>query len=128
MTEGTEQLLAINELSTLPITKELVESPAFADQYSKLVSLTKYLEDLKRNVDANIKEIARDNYLATGENSIVSGPFQYVYVPATTRETFNNQQFKEDHPDLFRKYVRVSSVSDQVRTLRIKPRAEASDE
>lgn len=118
--DNTKQLAQVNQLAEVPITTELVSSPDFAKKYEYLVALTNYLGDLKKNIDNEIKDLAKSQYLETGENSITNNGFKYTYVPESTRETFNSKQFKVDHADLYKEYVRVSNVSDSLKTFRVK--------
>ena len=37
------------------------------------------------------------------------------YIAETTRETFDSKQFKEDMPDLYNEYVKISKVKPSVR-------------
>lgn len=119
--ENTKQLVLVNQLVTTPITKEVVTSADFTQKYEYLVALTKYLEDVKKNVDDVIKDLAKMQYYETGENSIINGGFKYTYVPETTRETFNTKEFKAANPEIYKQYIKISNVSDSLKTFRLKP-------
>lgn len=118
--EQNNQLELINQLASAKITTEVVSSEEFAQKYETLTSLTKYLADLKKTVDANIKEVIKERYYETGENSLASSSVKYTYIPSTTRETFNSKAFKADNPEVYKKYVKVSPVSDSLKTFKIK--------
>lgn len=122
--KNTEQLELVNQLVDAPITTALISSEDFGKKYDYLVSLTKYLEDIKKQVDSRIKEITKNQYYDTGENSVTNAGYKYTYIPESTKETFNTKEFKVDHPDLYKEYVRVSNVSDSVRTTKVKPKVD----
>lgn len=122
--KNTEQLEQVNQLVEVPITTSLIASEDFAQKYNYIISLTKYLEDLKKDIDTRIKEITKVHYYDTGENSIVNKEYRYTYVPESTKETFDSKKFKVDNPDLYKQYVRVSNVSESLRTTKIKPKAD----
>lgn len=119
MENNTQQLALINQLATVPLTADIIQSADFSEKYKYLVTLTQYLSDIKRNVDEAIKDIVKENYLETGDSSTCSGGFRYTYVPPTTREVFNTKEFKQDHPELFKEYTKISNVSDSVRVTRV---------
>lgn len=122
--KNTEQLEQVNQLVEVPITTSLIASEDFAQKYNYIISLTKYLEDLKKDIDTRIKEITKVHYYDTGENSIVNKEYRYTYIPESTKETFDSKKFKVDNPDLYKQYVRVSNVSESLRTTKIKPKAD----
>lgn len=113
------QVNSIVNLSDLTVNKDLLVSEDFNNGYLNLISLTKYLEDLKKNIDNSIKECLKEQYFESGEASIESDDVRYTYVPETSRETFNTKDFKSENPDLYKKYVKVSAVSESLRTTRL---------
>ncbi len=113
------QMNSIVSLSETEISKEILASEDFTDSYSNLVALTKYLEDLKKNIDNSIKDCLKDQYFESGEASMEANGMRYTYVPETSRETFNTKDFKAENPELYKKYVKVSPVSESLRTTRI---------
>ncbi|MBO7735547.1 MAG: hypothetical protein J6S67_23480 [Methanobrevibacter sp.] len=126
--DNTQQLALVNKLTGLSITEETMSTPEFVEQYNYLMSLTRYLEDVKRNVDEAIKQVVKEHYFETGENSMATPEYRYTYVPATTRETFNTKTFKSDHPETYREYVKVSDVADSIRLTKLKSKnTEISD-
>ena len=55
---------------------------------------------------------------AMEQNGIVkieSDNVRINYIAETTRETFDSKQFKEDMPDLYNEYVKISKVKPSVR-------------
>lgn len=56
--------------------------------------------------------------VAMEQNGIVkieSDNVRINYIAETTRETFDSKQFKEDMPDLYNEYVKISKVKPSVR-------------
>ncbi len=129
MENSNEQLAAVNELaealSTMP-PKELITSERFAQRYDLLLDLEKYIASIKEEVNSQIKEVVKENYYSTGESSICSGENRYTYVPETIRESFNSKGLKEDDPDLYKKYVKISPVKESFRVTKIKKKSEDS--
>lgn len=122
------ELAEISELSAAPVTKDLVQSEDFANRYSQLTGLLDYLKGLKEAVDLSVKEIVKDNYFENNEASITTGSSRFTYVAPTTRESFDSKKFKEEHPDLYQEYVRVSEVKDQIKVTKIKPKKEKEED
>ncbi len=125
MEESKNALAIIGQLVGVEITKELISSPEFAEMYEVLANTLAYCENLKKTVDAGIKAKAEENYMATGEQSIVSFGYRYTYIPETVRETLNTKAFKTDHPDMYKEYVKVSSVSPTLRVTKIEKKGES---
>lgn len=127
MEDKDKQLKAVVELTTaLEATplKELVASASFAEQYNALLSLAEYFSSVKSAVNEEIKEIAKSNYYATGESSIVSSDNRFTYVPPTIRETLDSKTLKEENPELYKKYVKVSPVKENFRVTKVKKAGE----
>lgn len=108
-------LNSINQLAEITVTKELLTSDDFVDSYTNLISVSKYLEDLKKNLDNNIKEILKAQYFETGDSSIESNGYKYTYIPETVRESFDSKTLKSADPELYKQYVKISNVSDSMR-------------
>lgn len=113
--DGENQLAIFEQFASVPVTKETISSPEFGQKYEYLTSLIQVLEQAKRDVDAKIKEVMKDAYFQSGEGSIVSGNKKYSYIPATTKESFDAKRLKSEDPELYRKYVYISSVKDSLR-------------
>ena len=113
------QVNSIVNIADIKVDKELLVSEEFNNDYLNLIALTKYLEDLKKNIDANITECLKDQYFESGEASIESNGVRYTYIPETSRETFNTKDFKAENPDLYKQYVKISSVKESLRATRL---------
>lgn len=106
---------SINQLATVQLTNELVASEDFVNNYTNLIAASKYLEDLKKNIDNSIKELVKEQYFETGEASIESNGYKYTYIPETVRESLDSKALKAADPELYKQYVKVSNVSDSLR-------------
>jgi len=126
--ENDNQIALVEQLSNVPVTKETVASPEFSKKYQCLTSLIKLLEQTKQEVDAKIKELMKEAYFESGEGSLVSEEQTYTYVPATTRESFDSKRFKTENPELYRKYVYISSVKESLRVTENKKKENSEEE
>lgn len=78
------------------VTVEM-QMKALKDQYDK------FKDDLKTAMEQN------------GIVKIESGDVRINYIGESTRETFDSKQFREDFPDLYDEYVKMSKVKPSVR-------------
>lgn len=115
---------------------QIIASPEFAKRYGCLTDLIRQLNNVKDHVDANIKELVKENYSKTGENSVYSESLEdtlgytlrYTYVPGSSRISFDSKSFKEENPDLYKKYAKISSVSDSLRISKVEKKQEKEKE
>ena len=114
-TNGLIVLDSINKLLDVKISNELVTSEEFVNGYTNLIAVSKYLEDLKKNLDAGIKDFLKTQYLETGDATIESNGYKYTYIPETVRESLDTKNLKANDPELYKKYVKISNVSDSLR-------------
>lgn len=125
MEDNKNALAIISQLAGIEITPEVVSSPEFAEMYEVFRNTKEWLDNLDKNFTAGIKAVAEKNYMETGEQSIVSPGYRYTYIPETVRESLNTKAFKADHPDMYKEYVKVSSVSPTLRVTKIEKKGEA---
>lgn len=114
-TNGLVVLDSINKLLNVKISNELVTSDEFVNGYTNLIAVSKYLEDLKKNLDTSIKEFLKEQYFETGDTSVESNGYKYTYIPETVRESLDTKSLKANDPELYKKYVKISNVSDSLR-------------
>lgn len=100
-------------------SKDLISLSDFSENYEILNNTIELCNQLKALIDGNIKAQAEENYLATGESSISSSKYKFVYVPGSTRETFNSKALKAEDPETYKRYVKVGSVAPSLRTYKI---------
>ena len=122
------ELSKIEGLSNVPVTKELLRTGDFSETYSQLTALIDYLNGIKNVVDLGVREIVKDNYYENNESSVEAGDVRFTYVPPSTRESFDSKKLKEDDPELYARYVKVSNVKENMRISKIKKKEEKDAE
>lgn len=125
---ANNELAVLDGLMNEPITLETVNTPAFAEKYNHLMDFLNKAQQIKTAIDAGIKDIAKENYYSSGENTLQIGDYKCTYVGPSTRETFDSKKFKASNPDLYKDYVKVSSVSESVRITKIAPEVAKTEE
>lgn len=101
-------------------TLELVSSPEFEAEYSRMLHAIDTIDTIKKTVNSKVKELMRERYLVDGQNKIEGDAFNMTLIPENYRETFDTAAFKEAHPDLFEQFKKISKVSDSLRINRKK--------
>ena len=124
MLENKEYNLIVkeaNDLSEFTITAETLADPKFSKAYSQLLNLKAVIEAVDEKVRADVKEIAKENYLATGESSIKVEDYMFTYCSESTRENFDKKAFKAEYGDaVYNKFVKISNVKDSIKVSKIK--------
>ena len=106
---------ALKYLSSVPISLETLKQDEFNNYYLLLEQTIKSLSALKEDLDAEIKEVAKNNYLESGKSSVSSDQYMYTYVSMILKESLDTKKLKEERPDIYKQYVKVSSVKDSIR-------------
>lgn len=101
-------------------TLELVSSPEFEAEYSRMLHAIDTINAIKKTVDTKVKELMRERYLVDGQNKIEGDAFNMTLIPENYRERFDTTAFKKAHPELFEKFKKISKVSDSLRINRKK--------
>ena len=92
------------------------ESNLLLQQENTILEINAYLEEIEKQ-----KELIRSKLLeaikASGVNShsLCNGHLLITYVPPTTKESIDSKKLKEENPELYEKYKKVSSVKEQIR-------------
>lgn len=115
-----EVMSSTNPLAEVKITSDIIKTDDFNKKYEYLAELVKYLNDVKKDVDTKIKELVKEHYVETGENSVGSESYRYTYVPMTTRESLDTKLLKKEAPDIYKQYVKITNVADSLRTYKLK--------
>lgn len=108
-------VVPFQELEGVTLTPELLATPQFVAQYQQLVETAKRIAELKANVDSAIKDVVRERFLETGDATVISDGYRYTYVPETTAERFDSKALKAEDPIQYKRYVKVTHVSDSIR-------------
>lgn len=128
MADKKEELLLPEAVINLPVIKSLIEASGqkdlisltdFSDNYELLNNTIEICTKLKDLIDTNIKASIEEHYLATGDTSVSSSKYKFVYVPGSSRESFNSKALKSEDPETYKKYVKVSTVAPSLRTYKI---------
>ena len=116
-------IVAYMDLSAVNIedyTLELVSSPEFEAEYSRMLHAIDTIDAIKKKVNSKVKELMKERYLVDGQNKIEGDAFNMTLIPENYRETFDTSAFKKAHPELFEQFKRISKVSDSLRINRKK--------
>lgn len=105
----------VKDLSLVEVTTEVLETEAFAKNYSALILTLKALEGLKKKVDEGIKTLMEEEYKVTGNTDYEVGGLKYKYIPETLRTTFDSKAFEEQHPRLYKKFLKTGTVRPSLR-------------
>ena len=114
--ENINQVVLASQLDHVEVTSDVIESENFAQKYKSLDQLIKYLQGIKTAINTEIKKIIEENYAESGDSSIRNDFFTFTYVSPTTKEDFDVARFKEENPELYKKYVKITNVSGSLRT------------
>lgn len=90
---------------------EYVLSPQALDDLREFSEQLKRLNDLDKALRTQIKEeMERKNIIEIKTDDVT-----IKYIAGTSRETFDSKKLREDNPDLYDLYVKISNVSPSVR-------------
>lgn len=112
----SRDLVVLNE----EVSKELISSAEFENAYISLVNEIEALTSLRKRVDEKVKEKMAEEYHSTGNTKVVFDTFQLVYVPESYRESCDSKALKEAEPEIYKKFTKVTRVSDAVRVVKSK--------
>lgn len=101
-------------------TLELISSPEFESEYSRMLHAIDTIGAIKKSVDDKVKELMKERYLKDGQNKIEGNAFSMTLIPENYRETFDTAAFKEAHPELYEQFKKITKVSDSLRINRKK--------
>lgn len=80
----------------------------------RIISIEKKMKQLKEQQDelkvALLHEMEVRNIIKIETDSLVVS-----YVAPTDRESFDSKKFREDYPDLYDDYVKISTVKSSIR-------------
>lgn len=78
------------------------------------------MAEIKAQIDEKIKAVVEEEYLNTGNQNIKSDNLSFAFIPSGIRESIDTKRFKKEQPDLYKQYVRTSSVKSSLRVTPIK--------
>lgn len=84
------------------------------DIEKQIVSIEKKIKKLKEQQDA-MKAALLSTMEAKNLIKLETDKLVISYVAPTDRESFDSKKFKEDNPDLYDEYVKISPVKSSIR-------------
>lgn len=123
--ENFNQIALVSQLDHVEISAEMVKSENFSLQYESLDDLIKYLTSIQKAVNTEIKKIIEKDYADSGVSSLKSDKYSFSYIAPSTKQTFDVNKFMEENPELYKKYLKTSNVSDSLRVTKKKEKKEA---
>lgn len=112
-------------LDDIVITKETLESPEFAETYSKMSDLMALLKLINDKVTSDSKQVVKDNFMETGESSMKVGDYTFTYCSEYTRENFDKKKFIDANgEDAYNKYIKLTKVKESIKISKDKPKAD----
>ena len=81
---------------------------------TRLAEVTKLLEELKAEQDelkAEVMGVMKNG----GVNKIDTDKIVVTYVAPSERENFDSKRLKEEDPDTYKKYTRISQVTESLK-------------
>ena len=100
-----------NKIMELSIIKDGNLSEEIVKKLVKFEKQVKKLEEQEKALKEAILKSMEDNGILKLENDLLS----ITYVGATTRESFDNKNFKKDYEDLYNKYININLVKPSIR-------------
>lgn len=123
--ENFNQIILASQLDHVEISADVVKSENFSLQYESLDDLIKYLTSIQKAVNTEIKKIIEKDYADSGVSSLKSDKYSFSYIAPSTKQTFDVNKFMEENPELYKKYLKTSNVSDSLRVTKKKEKKEA---
>lgn len=99
----------MNELVVYENGKLIIDLD-YAEEYAKVLKLQKALELKTKEVNQRVKEIMEEN----GIDTLSANGLIYSYRKPTTRTTLDSKKLKEDMPDIYEEYSKISPVVSSV--------------
>lgn len=122
--ENFNQIALASQLDHMEISADMVKSENFSLQYESLDDLIKYLTSIQKAVNTEIKKIIEKDYVDSGVSSLKSDKYSFSYIAPSTKQTFDVNKFMEENPELYKKYLKTSNVSDSLRVTKKKEKKE----
>lgn len=87
-------------------TEDMVKYLSFEEEYVKLESRLKELDELKKKALESIEKTMSDNSI----DSMETERLKFTMVAPTTKSVFDTKRFKSEHPDMASEYMKTSDV------------------
>lgn len=96
-------------------TFEIVSSPEFEAEYSRMLHAIDTLNAIKKKVDSKVKELMKEKYIMEGQNKIEGEILSMTLIPESYRETFDVSAFRRAYPELYEQFKKVTKVNESLR-------------
>ncbi len=106
---------AVNTLSTVEVTKELIESGDFTPAYEQLKAAIDELTELKKSLDGKIRDTIAPLYENDGTTTLSDNVCNYTLVAATTSLSVDTAKLKREFPDIYKACVKTSQRAASLR-------------
>lgn len=104
----TEKLEIQNIDGTAVLNEQAIEA---IKTLRKLELKTKQLEIQKKQIQMALKDAMRES----GTKSFESDDLKVTYIPEHTSNRFDSKKMKEEHPRIYKQFVKETVVKDSVR-------------
>ena len=105
----------VSALANVEVTKELVESANFSEDYLALKAAIKMLSDLKSDLDSKISSVIVPMYENDGTTTVSSEKLNFTYCAPTTSLTVDSAKLKKDFPDVYKQCVKTQNRNASLR-------------
>lgn len=89
-------------------------SNEFKDNYKKFITLKEEVEKAQSIINSQMIEYF-ENLPEEERKPLDFETFKITYVKSTTRKTFDSKLFQDEHPELYNKFVKESTVKSSIR-------------
>lgn len=115
----------INDLQQVEVTKELLQTNDFSEQYLVLKRTIEQLKAVKESIDAKISDVIIPLNAEDGTTTISSDKLNFTYCAPTTSMSVDGTKLKKEFPDVYKQCIKSSQ---RKASLRITERASESGE
>lgn len=115
----------INNLQQVEVTKEVLQTNDFSEQYLALKRTIDQLKAVKESIDAKISDVIIPLNAEDGTTTISSDKLNFTYCAPTTSMTVDGTKLKKEFPDVYKQCIKSSQ---RKASLRITERASETGE
>lgn len=115
----------INDLQQVEVTKELLQTNDFSEQYLVLKRTIDRLKAVKESIDAKISDVIIPLNAEDGTTTISSDKLNFTYCAPTTSMSVDGTKLKKEFPDVYKQCIKSSQ---RKASLRITERASETGE
>lgn len=108
------QIPLSNENGLTSVAKDLVPKD-FAKKYKQM----KKLQDEINTIENDVKQKLLEMFESIPEletNTVTVDGISFTYVSSSKRKTLDTKKLQEEHPDIYKKFLKESNVKSSIRT------------